>query len=805
MKDLFYKIVIRTFYLPLAIIFLISGCAGHRPGDGSESLLVTSPEPIKGHKNYLSTPYVTAGDRVYMIGNQDGSFPDLGWHIEGEMGGIWDHPVKLMDGFSVAVNGHCLDRAYQFLNYPMANTLFYAIDSLRVERFQFVPDSMEAVVIRFKIINDAEQHRDVKFNFTGMTDLLPVWLSDSLGIINGGDMALYDDSLGCIVARDSLNPWYVIFGSGYHKPDRYIIPAESCKQIHKGSGIDATLEYRLAIKAHDSVTLNFIIAGSYNGRQHAVDQFELVREKADDMLRRKIRRFGEIGRRAEVELPDTSIARMYTWLKYNIQWLYRNVPGTGEGLSAGLPDYPWWFGCDNTYALQGVLCAGETEVARRTIILLHDLSEKINGNGRITHEVSTNGVAYNRGNLNETPHFIMLLWTYFQWTGDIELIRKYYPFIIKGFQWLESTDKDGNLCPDGSGMMEIEGLNSEMIDVASYTCGAYQAASEIARVLNDTVRMKLYQENALKLRNIINDQWWVGESNSFADFRSEKGKAIEVIRSATRRAENLGKPWAVNELKALLPQVEKNNTKEVQGYVVYHNWVVNTPMETGIADPSKAVKALETAAKFTDPFGLYVTGIDRDENLQHANIDSMRKKVFSYTGAVMPLPTGVQAVAEARFGRIDHSLAYIKKLSNSFSYALPGSLYEVSPDFGMMTQAWNIYGVEVPVVRYFFGVTPDAYHHKIIVKPSLPSSWDHATISKLPVGDNFITIEIDRSEAGTIYKFDQEKENWKIILELHPQDGTSLSVNDRVQQLSGKDNIVHIQLTGNKNRVWLKE
>ena len=34
-----------------------------------------------------------------MVGHQDGSFPELGWHIAGEMGGIWDHPIKLMDGF----------------------------------------------------------------------------------------------------------------------------------------------------------------------------------------------------------------------------------------------------------------------------------------------------------------------------------------------------------------------------------------------------------------------------------------------------------------------------------------------------------------------------------------------------------------------------------------------------------------------------------------------------------------------------------------------------------------------------------
>src|SRR5215213_10294661 len=41
-------------------------------------------------------PYVAAGDRAYLIGTQDGNFPDLGGHVPGEMGGLWVHPIKLI-------------------------------------------------------------------------------------------------------------------------------------------------------------------------------------------------------------------------------------------------------------------------------------------------------------------------------------------------------------------------------------------------------------------------------------------------------------------------------------------------------------------------------------------------------------------------------------------------------------------------------------------------------------------------------------------------------------------------------------
>jgi hypothetical protein len=47
--------------------------------------------------------YVTAGERLYCIGNQMDKFPQIGFHVSGQMGGIWMHPVKLFDGFDLSI------------------------------------------------------------------------------------------------------------------------------------------------------------------------------------------------------------------------------------------------------------------------------------------------------------------------------------------------------------------------------------------------------------------------------------------------------------------------------------------------------------------------------------------------------------------------------------------------------------------------------------------------------------------------------------------------------------------------------
>ena len=58
-------------------------------------------EGISNQAGQEKNPYLTAGDKTYIIGTQDGNFPDLGGHTPGEMGGVWNHLIKLLDGFWV--------------------------------------------------------------------------------------------------------------------------------------------------------------------------------------------------------------------------------------------------------------------------------------------------------------------------------------------------------------------------------------------------------------------------------------------------------------------------------------------------------------------------------------------------------------------------------------------------------------------------------------------------------------------------------------------------------------------------------
>ncbi|MEN1785688.1 MAG: glycogen debranching protein, partial [Bacteroidota bacterium] len=667
-------------------------------------LLAETPSLV-GKEDYLPSPFVTAGNRVYMVGHQDGTFPSLGWHIKGEMGGIWNHPIKLMDGFDIDLHFRDgtdrLNKADRFTNYPFANqhTFHLKERGLTIERWQFVPDDVEGLVLQLVITNNSDQLQEFKLIFTGHTDLRPTWLGERNNMIDGPDNGRYHPALGGWIVKDSLNPWYVAFAADRKPGNRGTIT-----NTKEGLGSSHTLAYTLTLAPNAEKYINIAIAGSYKNEDRALQSLQDLQYDWPKRFEAKQQRYQQLAKQTKLSVPDPKIQTTFEWLKYNCDWLVRTVPEIGTGIGAGIPDYPWWFGVDSEYALMGYMAIGQEQPVYKTIRLLDSVSNVVNrGNGRIIHEMSSNGAVFNPGNINETPQFASLIWQIYQWNGDDAFLKRYFPTVRKGLAWLiADNDDDGNGFPEGFGMMEIHGLDSEMIDVASYTQKGFADAAQIARALGDTLSARRYTNKANRLKDQINTQFWSEDFGAYADFIGTDKQALHLLEDALVRADTLDKPWATAELEATRKYIIENPSDTARPFVMHRNWVVNTPMEVGLADSTKALQALETAKRYVNPFGVFVTGIDRDAS---AGADAGAYKappIFNYTGAVMTLPTGVQARAENNYGRPNVALNYLERMVRSFSYALPGSMYEVSPDFGMMVQAWNIYSFAYPIVHQFF-------------------------------------------------------------------------------------------------------
>ncbi len=793
------------FLISLWFICSLASCSSSVNQEEAIFASLTEIPSRTGKQEYLSSPFTTAGDRLYMIGNQDGSFPDMGWHVEGEMGGIWMHPIKLMDGFTASVRKGdqtvCLDQGNLFTNYPMANTIQFDAGSLGLEvtRLHFVPDGKAGMTVLYQLKNVDKSPNELIFQFNGYVDLRPVWLGERTGMNDSTDLVSYDEQTGIFTGKDSGNDWYAVWGSS--KEFRFSPYQISCEMDPKGKGAAIGGAIQLSIPAGESVQIPIFIAGSDQNQLAALETLaDLKSNYAQDFFSKKSR-YELLKETAEIQIPDNELQAAYEWVKYNTDWLIRDVPGIGRGFGAGLQDYPWWFGVDSEYTIQGLIATGRKDLVYSTIELIHNLSEKANGNGRIVHEVSTNGAVFNPGNINETPQWASTIWEVYRWTGDREFLEKYFPGIEKGLDWLlEENDKDGNLLPDGYGMMEIHGLESEMIDVAVYSQKAFADASKMAEILGKKKLSESYQQIADALAEKINTDFWVPEFGSYADFIGTAAEALNLIDGAIIRADTLTKPWAVEELKVTKAKLSTLPKDQKQGFVLYHNWVVNTPMETGIADPKKAKIALETGRKYTNPFGVFVTGIDRDDQAGLEEGTFKGSQVFSYTGAVMTLPTGVQAIGENNYGNPDGALDYLKRMTRSFGFALPGSIYEVSPDYGMFTQAWNMYSFAVPIITQFFGIQPDAGNKVVYIRPQMPTDWENASIQKVMIGDNEISMIYEKSDDQLSIEVTQSQKKWGLSIEV-PEAYSKVKVLGKEVSSDTKDGYRRILMTGAKARV----
>ncbi|RKP46707.1 glycogen debranching protein [Cohnella endophytica] len=706
--------------------------------------------------------YICAGNRSYMVGSQNGDFPDFGHHVQDEMGGLWNHPIKLLDGFWLRVSEQWLEKADSFHNFPYYNEHHYSLPSLNLEivRHQFCPDDVEGFVITYRIRDTSGQARQLPVDFLGRTDLSPVWFSEHAGIEDGADEGRIDWSSMTFRARDSLNPWFAIVGS-----DLAFLKAETGPELFgphptSGQGTSGLLSYLVHVPANGEAEIRFFISGSYHSEVQAVHVYEHLKQNHSSLLEAKRKRYESLLNKTVISIPDEQLGRIFDWVKFHNDWLIREVPEIGRGLGAGHPEYPWWFGCDNSYALLGLLPVGQQRLALETSDLIRSVSEQTNGNGRIIHELSTCNVVANPGNTQETPHYIQSVWELFLWTGDIEFLRNAYPTVKKGIAWLlDEMDPDGDLLPEGYGIIEIEGLNVELIDTAVYTWSALNAGAKMAELFGEQEIAEQYRDTAVKLGDKINQDLWLKEEGLYADAMAPVGMVLERMPLYIERARSSDAEHAALEMEAMQLAMSGMD-KEAEHPWLFKNWVINTPMEMGLAPRDQALRALDRMGtdEFTGPSGTYLSGM--------------------YRTNMMTISTGVQAVAEARYDRMDEALRYIRLIASTFNKRLPGSISEMSPDYGCFVQAWTNYGLSWTVMRFMFGIQPEAHSRKLNLRPRLPKEWNEASVDRVELGLGDLANELDFSislgQESDVYRISMKQNSWTVVLNLPNAQGAKL-------------------------------
>jgi hypothetical protein len=146
----------------------------------------------------------------------------------------------------------------------------------------------------------------------------------------------------------------------------------------------------------------------------------------------------------------------------------------------------------------------------------------------------------------------------------------------------------------------------EMIDTAVYTCEAYRCYGKIAGLLGDTQEAKQFALLSEQAKEAINRDLWDSRNglycDCFASYRTIMAKKEQLMKHLSNSASSEHIKYIEKQLaeRSLEPNRE-------YGWLLNQNWVINTPMETGISPVDKAETALKNmhSETFIGKYGMY--------------------------------------------------------------------------------------------------------------------------------------------------------------------------------------------------------
>jgi hypothetical protein len=739
---------------------------------------------------------LVTGDRFYSVGTEDGLYPALGWHTNGEMGGFWAPPIKLLDGMWFAVGDAWLGKqvpARTFTSgWGYTRTDFGKAGGIHVARTDFAPDGLRAGLVGLTL--SADDASQVNLTVDAHSELMSAypwgWTSPNQADFNLPDTGGFDSN--ALVFREQGTPpvpnatphdYAAVVGSklpaeahqlgadfrGPQSPPVVCSPSNQparCDDSAFGKGTGGRLTYRVRLDQNQPTTLWFAVAGSDTGVSDARANYDKALADPVKLLQAKQAKRRSVAANTAVDLPgDPLLQRSVEWSKQNLadsvqethdlQLRVTNegkqypaavaTQATARWIGAGWPDYPWLFGTDGEYTAFASVAMGQFDDIKAHLRTLQQVSEVINNrSGKVIHEMTPEGSVYygtnsDAGNTDETAKFpsaVALVW---RWSGDNTFRDEMYDFTVRNLHYIIDTLGGGsNGWPLGLGNVERSGMGPAKLDNAVYTIRGLRDLADMARSKGDAATESWAAARAADFEQRFERTWWAtGDANQYAD--------------------SLQQP---------------NDTPIFQ-----RHWIGVTPMDAELVRPGQPTQALASDAHgqaalnkrqeacYSGDFGLYHTGsgpTSATGGNRGPSCDSVVSSVQSER-SVFSLNTGIMAVAEGNYGRLGRAQQQRYTTANAriqldpAVWEMPGAMPEIapSPDFGanidrkftersMVLQAWGAYGVLWPVVHQQLGVSPDMGRDQLSVIPQVPDGQQRVAARNIRLGTGSVDVLAER-------------------------------------------------------------
>lgn len=394
-----------------------------------------------------------------------------------------------------------------------------------------------------------------------------------------------------------------------------------------------------------------------------------------------------------------------------------------------------------------------------------------------THMYSDGYICRNPNNTGQMHHYDMnlvyideLLW-HFNWTGDMNYVRKMWSVLQRHLAW-----EKRNFDPDNDGLYDayagiwasdaLQYNSGGVTHSSAYNYRANKMAAMIAEKLGENP--KPYKDEADKILKAINSKLWLSEKGWWAEYKDFMGNKMIHPNAAI--------------------------------------WTIYHAIDSDIHTPFQAYQATRYVDKEIPHIPVLARGLE-DEDYQTISTTNWLPYSWSINNVAFA-EVAHMSLAYWQAGRADEAYKLFKSsvLDGMYLGGSPGNIGQVSFYDAARGECYRDFGDPIGVysralIQGLFGISPDAMNNRIVIHPGFPTEWDFASVSTPDIDFDF------KRKASTdtyIIKNQFGKQHIiELLVKASKENIKSLLVNGKKQKWSIVENVgnplIRIDCSGSEN------
>lgn len=340
-----------------------------------------------------------------------------------------------------------------------------------------------------------------------------------------------------------------------------------------------------------------------------------------------------------------------------------------------------------------------------------------------------------------------LLW-HFNWTGDIDYIRKMWPVLQRHLAW-----EKRNFDPNNDGLYDayaciwasdaLQYNSGGVTHSSAYNYRANKMAALIAEKIGENP--KPYAEEAAKILKAINNQLWLPEKGWWAEYKDLMGNGMIHPEAAV--------------------------------------WTVYHALDSDIHTPFQAYQATRYIDTKIPHISVLARGLE-DEGYQTVATTNWLPYSWSINNVAFA-EVAHTSLAYWQAGRYDEAYKLFKSsiLDGMYLGASPGNIGQVSFYDAARGECYRDFADPIGVysrtlIQGLFGILPDVMNDRLEIRPGFPITWEYASVATPDISFDF--------------KRDCSKDTYKVESKFGKPLNLFLTL--KVQ----RDNITEIKVNGQK-------